>query len=124
MMNIFTDYDEELFFKFTLSPEKGLAEVEWLEHDEFPPLSPRKAIACSKLALENMLAKFRVAEDARFGECALSCTNDMWYYIVTWFVWPQEPGDMSSIRVPVYLNGQVPSYEVFDYQSRAEAWKT
>ena len=124
MIIIYTDYDEELLFKFTLSSEDGLSEVTWSDAADFPPLPPREAIKASKLELGRMLSEFGADKDAKFSECSLACSNGHWYYVITWFVSPQEPGDRRSLRVPIYLSGNAPKYQVYKYKDRFEAYET
>ena len=74
MIIIYTDYDEELLFKFTLSSEDGLSEVTW---SDFPPLPPREAIKASKLELGSMLSEFGADKDAKFSDCSLVLRNNV-----------------------------------------------
>ncbi|WP_417349937.1 hypothetical protein [Ferrimonas sp.] len=125
MIKLYSYYFETLLFKFSFGPEQGADTPAWAEEAPFPPLAPRAAIAASSEALAEMLADYPCAEPS-FDACALkrSGPNGWWYYHVSWMVWPPEcdGGDRSEIHLPVMLNGQVPPYQVFDFENRFEAW--
>lgn len=127
MPKIYSYYCEELVFKFSFGSNEGANNPPWLENEDFPPLSPREAIAVSKLAVLEMLRAYPYAEP-QFHACALKKTSAFeggwWYYDIDWKVYPPDYGDRSGVNVPVMLNGQVPSFEVFKYEDRSSAWKT
>ncbi|WP_409303571.1 hypothetical protein [Pseudomonas sp. KCJK8993] len=126
MLKIYSYYFEELVFKFPFGANEGADNPPWNENEDFSPLSPRVAIAVSRLALFDMLRAYPYAEP-KFHSCALKKVNDSdcswWYYDVEWMVYPPECGDRSSISVPVMLNGRVPPFEVFKYEDRFSAWR-
>jgi len=127
MLKLYSYYFEEIIFKFAFGKNEGAENPLWLESEDFPPLSPRQAIAVSKLTVLEMLGLYPYA-DPQFHACALKkgseSENGWWYYDIEWMVYPPEYGDRSVINVPVMLNGQVPSYELFKYEDRSSAWKT
>ncbi|WP_162997733.1 hypothetical protein [Pseudomonas sp. LTJR-52] len=126
MPKIYSYYFEELVFKFTFDLKDGAGSPEWRESEEFPPLPPRLAITASRVAILEMLRAYPYAEP-EFHSCALKRASEFegawWYYEIDWMVWPPDEGDRSGVNVPVMLNGQIPSYEVFKYEDRASAWR-
>lgn len=127
MSKSYSYYFEEVMFKFSLTKEQGIDTCPWLESEEFPPLSPRKAIALAKKELLKMLAEYPYAEPT-LDACSLKRISEHeencgWYYDVEWMVWPPEVGDKSSINVPVMLNGEIPPYEEYQYKDRFDAWQ-
>lgn len=127
MLKIYSYYFEELVFKFSFGQKDGADNPAWLDSEGFPPLSPREAIAVSRLAVLEMLGAYPYAAP-QFHACALKkgrdCDNAWWYYDIDWMVYPPDYGDRSVVNVPVMLNGRVPAYEVFNYEDRSAAWKT
>lgn len=63
-------YFEELVFKFSFGKNEGADNPPWNESEDFLPLSPRVAIAVSRLALLDMLRAYPNAEP-KFHSCAL-----------------------------------------------------
>ncbi|GFM84590.1 hypothetical protein PSCICN_52820 [Pseudomonas cichorii] len=126
MLKIYSYYFEELVFKFSFGKNEGADNPPWLENEDFPPLSPREAIAVSKLVVLDMLREYPYAEP-QFHACALKKVNNSdngwWYYDIDWMAYPPECGDRSVVNVPVMLNGRVPPYEIFKYEDRSSAWK-
>ncbi len=127
MLKTYSYYFEELVFKFSLGESEGADNPPWLDSEDFPPLPPREAVAISRLAVLDMLKAYPYAEP-QFESCALKkashSSSGWWYYVIDWMVYPPECGDRSVVRVPVLMNGRVPSYEVFKYEDRSAAWRS
>jgi len=127
MTKIYTHYFEQFVFKFSLGDAARSKTPEWSKVDPFPPLPPRKSIEESRRLLEKMLGKFESGMEPEFSACTLRpfdyMTDGHWFYEVSWAVWPRDwVGDRSVISVPVLMNGESPSFEVFKYEDRHLAY--
>jgi hypothetical protein len=84
---------------------------EWKDHEEHPPLSPRKAenLAKSKLAVLLKEPDKWVLRDIQLTKDS----QDQWFYVVV-FYQRNAHGVQSGMRVPVLMDGTTPEPKVHD----------
>ena len=124
----FAYWNEDFGYKFTISAEDFRASPTWLESQAFPPLSPRIAIANSRLAVQSILQEIQPFEPD-FSACTLILggwdERECWDYLVSWRVpfLDGEPGRRSEISIPVLFNGETPNPLKFKYADRFKVYK-
>ncbi|WP_073213713.1 hypothetical protein [Massilia sp. CF038] len=123
MITHYTYWNEDFGYRFSISPACLKRAPQWLEHAEFPPLSPRIAIANSRIAVQRMLAEVQPFEP-KFDACALKGDGASWHYVVSWFVPDLEDcaTDWSAISIPVLFDGSTPDPLKFKYEDRFEVY--
>ena len=127
MIHHFSYWNEYFGFKFSISGAVIGAAPQWLAHEDFPPLSPRLAIANSRSVVQQLLQAVGPFEP-RFSACALRSSTrqegSWWYYVVSWFVPDLEDpaADWSEFSVPVVFDGSTPEPAKFRYEDRFDAY--
>lgn len=102
------EYFNNLKYSFLIDPPTG---INWGDREDFPPLSPRKAIDASKVVINKL---FPHCEGTfKFAECSLRTTpsdhdftTDFWYYHISWEIFSIDGSSGSTFfSIPVYLDG-------------------
>jgi len=127
MILYYTNWNEHFGYKFSIDPT--LASVpQWSKYEAFPPLSPRIAIANSRLFVQRLLTEVQPFDPLFSSVCLTSQSEHevgWWYYVVKWFVPDLEDIaiDWSEFSVPVLFDGTTPVPTKFKYEDRSAVYR-
>lgn len=128
MGTLYAYFDNTFAYKFSLRQDVITALPAWRDNKEFPPLSPRAAIAGARTAVRKILAPELGDFEPNLSSCALAIASKFegtwWYYRVDWFVPSQDVGaDWAQFSVPVLFDGSTPEPEKFPYEERFDMYQ-
>jgi hypothetical protein len=114
---------ERFGYQFSLPIDLERKLPQWLASEAFPPLSPRIAIANSRLVVRRILRPELSTFEPNLSSCALKTTSEyeggLWYYLISWFVPDVDLElDWSEFSVPVLFDGTTPEPLRFRYEDR------